>query len=110
MSDELDPGLRRLFASTAESPADEAFVAAVTATTSRERRLRMLGRVLAGFVLGAAILALATSLLPTLNQGVGAVTALVTTSPAGMAAGLAIALAAFVCVRTLAPLLRLGRP
>ena len=105
MTDELDPGLRRLFAQTAEAPADEAFVASVTAKTSRERRLVMLGRTLAWALIVAAILAAATmGLVTTLNQGLGKVAALVTASPTGMAAGLAIALAAFVCVRTLTPL------
>ena len=43
MSNELDPGLKRLFAETAEHPADEAFVSAVTARTSREGRIALSG-------------------------------------------------------------------
>ena len=111
MTDELDPGLRRLFASTAESPADEAFIVGVTAKTSRERRLLLLGRALAGGLLLAVIVAAAgTGLVAALNQGVGAVTVLVITSPTGWAAGLALALAVVVCVRTLKPLAVWGRP
>ena len=105
MTDELDPGLRRLFASTAEAPADEAFVAAVTMKTSRERRLLMFGRVLAFAVFVAVMVAVAAmGLVTMLNQGVGAITTLVSTSPVGWAAGLALALAIVVCVRTLTPL------
>jgi len=110
MTDELDPGLRRLFAQTAEAPADEAFLAGVTAKTSRERRLALLARALVwGLVLAAILAAAAMGLVTTLNQGLGKVAALVTTSPVGTAAGLAIALAALVCVRTLTPLFAVRR-
>ena len=105
MTSELDPGLRRLFAATAESPADEAFVAAVTVRTAREARLVLMGRVLAcALALAALIAATETGIVAALNQGLGAVAALVVGTPAGWAAGLAIALAAAVCVRTIAPL------
>jgi len=110
MSDELDPGLRRLFAATAEHPADEAFVAAATARAARERRLGALGRALAGALLSALILAAVTTGLGTaMNLGLNAIGALTTASPAGWAAGLALVLAVAVCARALAPLAGLGR-
>ena len=57
MNDELDPVLRRLFAETAERPADEAFVTAVTARTARARLRPSLGRAAAGALVLAAIVA-----------------------------------------------------
>ena len=110
MSDELDPGLRRLFAETADSPADEAFVGAVTARTSRERKLGLVARTLIGVAALALLALFAAVLAPMLEKSAGSVTALVTASPAGWAAGLALALAGAVCVRTLAPLLPRLRP
>ena len=106
MSDELDPGLRRLFAATAEAPADEAFVAAVSARTRRERRLALLGRVLAGALIVALVFAAAAAgLASALNQSLGAVASVLSASSVGWAAGLSLALAGVVCVRTLAPLM-----
>ena len=111
MNDELDPGLRRLFAETAESPADEAFVAGVTARTSRERRVMLVLRPLAGGLLLAVILAaLATGLGVALNQSRAVIAPLVSASPAGWAAGLALAFAGAVLVRTLAPVFARVRP
>ena len=110
MSDELDPGLRRLFAATAENPADEAFVAAVAAKTAYERRLILAGQALGGLLLAAVVLAAAATGLPqALNKGLGVIASLVTTPPLGWAAGLALAVALLVAVRTLTPLVRLGR-
>ena len=110
MSDELDPGLRRLFAATAEAPADEAFVQGVAVRTLRERRLGLLARILIGAVAVAALLALLTAgLAPMLEKSAGSITALVTGSPVGWAAGLALALAGAICVRTLAPLVAMRR-
>ena len=111
MTDELDPGLRRLFAATADSPADEAFVAGVTVRTSRERRLVMLTRVLAASLVASLIIAaVAMGLIQILNQGLGAVATLVGASPVGWVAGLGLALAGVVCVRTLAPVVARMRP
>jgi len=104
MSDELDPGLKRLFAETAGHPADEAFVTVVTARTSRERRLTMLVRPLAGgLVAAAAAAALAMTLGLVLNQGRAVIGPLVSSSPLGWVAGLALVFAGAVCVRSLAP-------
>jgi hypothetical protein len=108
MSDEFDPGLRRLFAETAEAPADEAFVAAVTKRTSRERRFMMVARPLAaGLVLAMILAVLATGLGLALRLSQGAIMALVTSSPLGWIAGLALAFAGLVVVRTVGPLVRL---
>jgi hypothetical protein len=110
MNDELDPGLKRLFAETAEPPADEAFVAAVTRRTSRERRLMMLLRPLAGGLLASAVLAvLATVLGLALSESQAAIADVVNASPVGWIAGLALVLAGVVCVRSLAPLFRMSR-
>jgi hypothetical protein len=109
MSDELDPGLRRLFAETSDTPADEAFVQGVTARTSRERKLRWAGRGLIGVATLALLAVIATALAPMLEKGAGSLTTLVSTSPVGWAVGLALALAGVVCVRTLAPLMRMRR-
>ena len=110
MNDELDPGLRRLFAETAGSPADESFVAAVAVRTSRERRVMMIVRPLVGGLFAAAILGvLATALGLVFEHGQAAVTAVVNASPLGWVAGLALALAGAVCVRALAPVARLVR-
>ena len=110
MNDELDPGLRRLFASTAETPADEAFVAAVTARTSREGRIMSVLRPLAGgLLLAVSLAALAIGLGVVLNQSRAVIAPLVNASPVGLAAGLALAFAGMVCVRTLTPIFRLVR-
>ena len=106
MTNELDPDLRRLFAQTAEAPADEAFVAGVARRTSRERRILALVRPLAmGLVMAAVLAVLASGLGLLLSQSQGVVTTLVRASPLGWASGLALALAGAVLVRTLAPLL-----
>jgi hypothetical protein len=108
MSDELDPGLRRLFAETAESPSDETFVAAVTARTSRERRLMLVARPLAvGLVLALVLGAIGTGLGLAFSQSQGAISALLTSSPLGGVAGLALAFAGLVVVRTVGPLVTL---
>jgi hypothetical protein len=97
MNDELDPGLRRLFASTSEAPADEAFVEAVAARTSRGRWIALIAPgLLAAFVVAAAAIALGLVLL----QSARVITPLVNASPAGWAAGLGLVLAGAVCVRT----------
>ncbi len=44
-----------------------------------------------------------------LEKSAGSITALVTGSPVGWAAGLALALAGAICVRTLAPLVAMRR-
>lgn len=105
MSDELDPGLRRLFASTAEHPADEAFVSSVTRRTSRERWLALIGRGLAsGLLYTAVLVVLAMALGLVLDQSAKVISPLVDASPAGCAAGLGLVIAGAVCVRLLAPL------
>jgi hypothetical protein len=106
MSDDLDPGLRRLFAATAEHPADEAFVAAVTARTAGRRRSGLLGRALAS---GAIVGVLAAGLGFALKPVVGVMGALVAASPFGPIVALALVLAGFVCVRALEPLAGLTR-
>ena len=104
MSDELDPGLRRLFASTAEHPADEAFVAQVSRRASRERRLMVLVRALGGgLLLAVVVAALASGLAVAVNQSRAVIAPLVSASPMGWIAGLALAFAGAVLVRTLAP-------
>jgi hypothetical protein len=106
MSDELDPGLRRLFAATADYPADEAFVAAVTAKTARRWRPGPLGRALAsGAIAGLVAAALGLAVGP----ASGVISGLVGVSPLGWIAGLALVLAGFICVRALAPLAGLTR-
>jgi len=102
MSDELDPGLRRLFAETAEASADEAFVQGVADRTGRERRLRLLVRIMLAMAAVALLVLFATALAPMLEAAVGWVTVLVTSSPMGWATGLALILASVICVRTLA--------
>jgi hypothetical protein len=105
MSDDLDPGLKRLFALTAEPPADEAFVAAVEARTSRERlvsmALRGLGLTLA-LALGVAILAIAFRLVA--GEGAAALGPLAASLAAtgyGSIAALGLVIAAAVCGRAL---------
>ena len=111
MNDELDPGLRRLFAATAENPADEAFVAGVTARTSLERRIMSVLRPLAGgLLLAVSLAALATGLGVALNQSRAVIAPLVSASPVGLAAGLALAFAGVVLFRTLAPVFTQMRP
>ena len=98
MSDELDPGLKRLFASTAEHPADEAFVQAVSSRTSRGRWLALIAPGLAAafaFAMAAIVFGLV------LDQSAKVITPLVAASPAGRAAGLGLVVAGAVCVRLL---------
>jgi hypothetical protein len=107
MTNELDPGLRRLFASTAENPADEAFVQAVTSRTSRGRWLALIAPGLAAaFILAAAAIVLGL----VLQQSAKVITPLVIASPMGWTAGLGLVIAGAVCVRVLAPVLRSSRP
>ncbi len=104
MSDEFDPGLRRLFAATAEAPADEAFISAVTARTARERRIASAARGVAGPALVAMLLgALAAGAGLVLGQGVRMITPLLNASPMGYAAGLGLVVAGVVCFRLLGP-------
>ena len=104
MSDELDPGLRRLFAQTAEYPADEPFVSAVTTRTSRGKAA-LIARWLAPVAIEAVSLgALAAALGLVLDQSAKVIAPLLTASPAGLAAGLGLAIAGMVCFRLLAPL------
>ena len=105
MSDPFEPGLRRLFASTAEHPADEAFVSAVTTRTSREGRIALIAwRLAPTFITTMALGALAAGLGLVLDQSAKVITPLVDASPVGLAAGLGLAIAGLVCFRLLAPL------
>ena len=105
MSDELDPGLRRLFAETAEHPADEAFVAAVTERTAHEPRIGLtVRRLAAGSASALALGAVAAGVGLALQQGSQVIMPLLSASPVGMAAGLGLAVAGLVCFRLLAPL------
>jgi hypothetical protein len=105
MSDELDPGLRRLFAETAEHPADEAFVAAVTQRTAHAPRIGPVVRqIAAGFLPALVLAAVAASLGLALQQGSQVIMPLLSASPMGVAAGLGLAVAGLVCFRLLAPL------
>jgi hypothetical protein len=108
MTDELDPDLRRLFAQTAESPADEAFVSTVARKTSRARKLQ-------GVALGSAFGLAVALTAAVLASGAGlvaneaAATALqiaasFSASPVGWVAGLALAFAGSLCLRLLGPL------
>ena len=100
MSDELDPGLRRLFAETAEHPADEGFVSAVAVRTSRRRRMMLGVRALAlALLVAAAVGGLAAGFGLVLDQSAGMITALGSAPTLGWAAGLALVLAGAVCVR-----------
>ena len=105
MSDDLDPGLRRLFAETAEHPADDAFVAAVTARTAHAPRFSLtIGRLATGSLSVLALAAAAAGLGLALQQGAQVILPLLDGSPAGMAAGLGLVVAGYVCFRVLAPL------
>jgi hypothetical protein len=105
MSEDLDPQLRRLFAETAEHPADEAFVQSVAARTQRERHLGPAVRRLAAASLPALALgAVAAGLGLAAQQSFTVVAPLLTASPTGMAASLALVAAGVVCFRLLAPL------
>ena len=105
MSDELDPGLKRLFAQTAEHPADEAFVSTVSTRTSRDGRIALIGwRLGAAFIVAVALGGLAGALGLVLNQSASLIAPLVNASPAGCATGLALVLAGVICIRGLAPL------
>jgi hypothetical protein len=94
MTDEIDPDLRRLFAATADPPADEAFVAAVTARTARLRLLTAVAWGL-GLILLAAALAVSAPVF-------GRMTAALALSPFGWVAGLALAGSGALCARVLA--------
>ena len=110
MRDELDPDLRRLFAATEEAPADETFVAGVVKRTSRERRILMIGRIVALSVCAAVLaLALALAFGLVVSQSAGALLPVLTAGPIGWFASLALALAGYVCVRSLRPLFRAAR-
>ena len=103
MNDELDPGLRRLFASTAEHPADEAFVSAVTTRTSRERLIGLIARGMAAqlaFTLGLGALAAVVGVV--LDQSAKMIAPLLNASLLGLATGLGLAVAGLVCFRLLA--------
>ncbi len=102
MNDELDPVLRRLFAETAERPADEAFVTAVTARTARARLRPSLGRAAAGALVLAAIVA---ALAVGLGLAATLLTRLLDASLVGQAAALALVLAGAVYARVLGPLI-----
>jgi hypothetical protein len=105
MSDELDPGLKRLFAETAEHPADDAFVAAVARRTASEPRIGLaVRRMAAGSLSALAFGAVAAGLGLALQQGSRVIMPLLSASPMGMAAGLGLAVAGLVCFRLLAPL------
>lgn len=106
MNEEFDPGLRRLFAATAEHPADETFAAQVTTKVNRARRLRGAGRALALAVLAAAALVTAATVGPVLGQEAGVIGGLVNGSLCGSAAGVALVLAGLVLVRLFALLSR----
>jgi hypothetical protein len=104
MNDELDPGLKRLFAETAEHPADVAFVSAVTARVAREPLSPTVRRLAAGGLSAAALGVVAAGVGLALQQSFTVISPLLTASPVGQAAGLAFALAGAVCFRLLAPL------
>jgi hypothetical protein len=104
MNDELDPDLRRLFAATADYPADEAFVAAVSAQI-RPRRPILLRTLWSS----AIIVALAAGLGLAASQAWTLIGPLISGSPIGWGVGLALAGAGALCVRVLGPLTGLGR-
>jgi len=104
MNDELDPDLRRLFAATADHPADEAFVAAVAAHTPPRRPILL--HALSG---AAVVIALSIGLGLAASQVSALIGPLMNGSPVGWAAGLALALAGAAGVRVLGPLAGLGR-
>ena len=104
MSDEIDPGLRRLFAATAEEPADEAFVVAVSGRTSRLRRLTTFGWGLALVLAAVALATLAAAFGAAIGRAAPAlvqVGAVLAASPVGWAAALALTAAGAVCARAL---------
>jgi hypothetical protein len=103
MTDELDPGLRRLFAETANTPEDDVFVAAVTSVTARKPRLLAGGGFGQALRSGAIAAAAAAAFGLVLSQVSGPVGALVNASPFGWIAGLALVLAGAAGVRVLAP-------
>ncbi len=98
MSDEIDPGLKRVFAQTAEAPADEAFVAEVASKTSRLRRWCVIGTAL-GLILVAIAVATGLGLAA---ASIGPIAAALSASPFGWIAGLAFVGAGALCVRALA--------
>jgi hypothetical protein len=105
MSDDLDPGLRRLFAQTAQHPADEAFVAEVSARTARVHRPSPIARQLAlRCVTALAFAAAVGGVGLALQQAAAVIAPLITPSPIGIVTGLALTLGGAICVRLLAPL------
>jgi hypothetical protein len=105
MSDELDPGLRRLFAETADNPADEAFVTEVTQRTARELRIGpAVWRLAAGTAPALTLGAVAAGVGLALQQGSRVIMPLLGASPMGIAAGLGLGVAVLVCFRLLGPL------
>jgi hypothetical protein len=104
MNNELDPDLRRLFAATADYPADEAFVAAVSAQTARRRPIA-----LASLSGPALVIALAGGLGLAASQALPLIAPLFDGSPVGWIVGLALAGAGAVCFRIFGPLAGLGR-
>ena len=104
MSDALDPGLKRMFAEAADSPADEAFVAGVKRGMAPRPWLAWLGPIqaAAGVVVAATILALLApwlGLALALASDAGAQAA-VALGPAALTVA-ALALAAAVLVTAL---------
>jgi hypothetical protein len=104
MKDELDPDLRRLFAATADYPADEVFVASVAARTAGRRPI-----VLRTLPVAALVIALAAGLGLAAIQVMPLIAPLFDGSPIGWAVGLALAAAGAACLRTVGPLTGLGR-
>jgi hypothetical protein len=108
MSDDLDPGLKRLFALTAEHPSDEAFVARAASSARRERLastvLRGLGLALA-LALLAAVLAIAFRLVAVEGAAVfGQLAASLASTPFGALGALGLLIAGAVCWRALTQL------
>ena len=105
MSDEIDPDLKRLFALTAEPPADEAFVAMVAAKTARLRLLAVAGWSLGLILLAAVLAAGATWFGVAISQVVAApgwLSTALAASPFGWVAALALTGAGAVCWRAMA--------
>jgi len=101
MSNELDPGLRRLFASTAERPADEAFVSAVAARTAG---LNWRAPIVRGLATALFLAVAAAGLGLVVDQGARAILPLLNPSPASGAVGLGLVIAGVICFRLLEPL------
>jgi hypothetical protein len=107
MSDQIDPGLKRLFVATAEEPSDEVFVAAVGARTSRLRRLAAIGWGLSLVVAVAVLAVIAPTFAAAISRPAGAlgqIPAALSATPFGSIATLALFAAGALCVRALAGL------